>query len=74
MGETSFNNSKYWLSSPFSFEEYITMWTVYDNNITGLTFAGDDPSALGVRPVISVSSSVKITGGTGSTVNPFIFE
>ena len=44
-----------------------------------ISFSGGNNSRstaalVGVRPVVSASSSVIITGGTGSTTNPFIFE
>ena len=59
----------YWLGSPSTY-----------NGGSNMVFGGSSINAgfttayNGVRPVVSVSLGVQVTGGTGSTTDPFIFE
>ena len=70
--DTVFNNSPiYWTGSPEkAYNGYA--YVLCMSNIGGYIKRSSDLN--GVRPVVSVSSNVKITGGEGSTTNPFIFE
>ena len=64
--------SKYqWSITPWSGDTYY-VWAVWTSgNVT--TPSANDTSP-GVRPVVYLDSSVKITGGTGTESNPYILS
>ena len=65
-----YTNSNYWTMSPRDFySDYARVFGVYSNgslNTWGVA------SAIGVRPVVNLKSSVQITGGDGSSGNPYV--
>ena len=70
-----YNAYNYWLGSPRSFES-VAAYVIYPHNTNidgGLLYPGVTNSYF-VRPVVSASPHISITGGTGSTTDPFIFE
>ncbi len=71
-----YTNQYYWTMSPFSMYSsgYAQVFYVYDNgNLSG---NGVNLNIYGVRPVINLKSTVKITtngeGDPGTTTNPYI--
>ena len=67
-----FTSSYYqWTITPSSGNS-IYVWRVYANGNVNRTDANWTSSAVGVRPVVYLDSSVKITGGTGTESNPYI--
>ena len=69
-----FTSSYYqWTITPSSGNS-IYVWRVYANGNVNRTDANWTSSAVGVRPVVYLDSSVKITGGTGTESDPYLLE
>ena len=66
-----FNSDDWWTLSPYSGHSY-RVFTV--NNIGGVSYLFANNTSFAVRPAITLSSEVKITGGDGNQSNPFIIE
>ena len=64
-------NSTYWLTLSASSSSSYSVFTV---SISSSFDAGSVSISDGVRPVLYLSSEVKITGGDGSQSNPFTLE
>ena len=66
---TVYNNSSYyWLGSPGGFiNTYASVHRVYSSDVYALTLE----NIGGVRPVITMNSTVAITDGLGSTTSPY---
>ena len=66
---TVYNNSSYyWLGSPGGFiNTYASVHRVYSSDVYALTLE----NIGGVRPVITMNSTVAITDGEGTTANPY---
>ena len=58
----------YWTMSPYSNSESTDVWTVYGN---GYLSSYDANYARGVRPVVTLSSNIQITGGAGTSSDPY---
>lgn len=79
------SNSNYWLASRhvFSFSSYSIFYVRYVISYGGLTNgnlcrvnssgdAGANSASCGLRPVFHLKSGIKITGGDGSSENPYV--
>ena len=65
-----YTNSNYWTMSPSDYP-YAGVFLVNSN---GYPFWGSVYRGYGVRPVINLKSSVQITGGNGSSGNPYVIS
>ena len=66
-----FNSDDWWTLSPFS--DYSNfLFYVYSNGSVGSAYASNSDNA--VRPAITLSSKVQITGGTGTASDPYILS
>ena len=63
-----YTNSAYWTMSP----SYYPNANVFLVISTGLLSWGNVNGGYGVRPVINLKASVQITGGSGTSSNPYI--
>lgn len=63
----------YWTMSPFSdtYSSYVFYVDAAGRLYDGF---GDANNLYGVRPIVTLSSEVQITGGTGSSSDPYILE
>ena len=67
-----YTNSNYWTMSPGDFGSGNAY--VFRVNSSGDLRSLSVDGALGVRPVINLKSSVQITGGDGSSGNPYVIS
>ena len=68
-----YTNSAYWTMSPFYFYAADSRARVFLVDSAGyLSNWNVNDSAMGVRPVVNLKSSVQITGGNGSSSNPYV--
>ena len=66
-----YTGQNYWTMSPYSFNggsAYV--FRVYSDG--DLNYAGSVDLARGVRPVINLKADVQITGGEGTSGNPYV--
>ena len=61
-------NDYWWTLSPFSSSSSNFVWHVYGSGYVGYTNAS---TSNGVRPVLTLNSNIQITGGTGTSSNPY---
>ena len=61
-------NDIWWTMSPYSSSYSSNVWGVYSD---GYLFYNLATSTDGVRPVVTLSSKVKITSGDGSSSSPY---
>ncbi len=61
-------NDVWWTMSPFSSSYSHLVWRVDSSGTLGYNFAS---YTFGVRPVVTLSPKVKITGGDGSQTSPY---
>ncbi len=70
-----YTGNAYWTLSPYSFSPSTTNAYISHISATGyLSAAGVSTDTLGVRPVINLSKDVKISGGDGTSSNPYIID
>ena len=62
--------SYYWLSSPDGFVDGRAVVSSVDSG--GLLYAGDVGDSVGVRPSVSLKLGTSISGGNGTSDNPYI--
>lgn len=63
-----FNEDYWWTLSPLSYNAYaFSIWRIRNNG----SMNGESNVTQGVRPVVTLSPEVEITGGDGSENNPF---
>ena len=62
------NSQHFWTLTPYNFNSSTLVDCIADVNNDSLL------SAIGVRPVINISSEITITGGNGTLTNPYMFE
>ena len=68
-----YTGQHYWTMSPYYFYASSSYAWVFDVSSAGqLSGTGVDNTSLGVRPVVNLKSSVQITGGNGSSSNPYV--
>ena len=64
-----FNSDIWWTMSPFSNNNSFIVWYVYSS---GNIYNSDRANtSYGVRPVLTLNSNIQITGGTGTSSNPY---
>ena len=69
MQDYLYNNSPYWLGSPFNFYESLaTMYHVYFASYPYNRYVND---TIGVRPVVTLLPNTNYTG-SGTTTDPFV--
>ena len=66
-----YTNSNYWTMSPCSYNGGAHVFLVNSN---GWLYSTGVFLGFGVRPVINLKSSVQITGGDGSSGNPYVLS
>ena len=66
-----FNGSDYWTMSPSSGNTSYGVWLVYSHGMLYSNGSNSAGNSYGVRPVVTLSSAVKITGGNGSSSQPY---
>ena len=69
-----YTNSNYWTMSPSYFNSSNSRASVFGVSSGGGFGLNNVLGALGVRPVINLKSSVQITGGDGSSGNPYVIS
>ena len=67
-----YNNHYYWTFSPSFFNN--SKATVWGVNIADMGTYASNATSLGVRPAISLSSTVVASGGDGSMDSPYVIE
>ena len=67
--DKSINNTTYWTLTPYSTDDYNSVYYMYERGYAGIT----DTTAYGCgrRPAINLKSNVVITSGDGTKENPF---
>ena len=61
------NSTHYWLATPSHFISYACVKEIYPANVGNCNVS----NTYGVRPVVTVNSTVAITDGLGSTTSPY---
>ena len=72
-----FNSDTWWTLSPYSSSSITVFFVDYKNGIANPSniFSGHATyNAATVRPTVTLSSEIKITGGDGSQSNPYIIQ
>ena len=72
-----FNSDTWWTLSPYSSSSITVFYVDYKNGIANPSniFSGHATyNAATVRPTVTLSSEIKITGGDGSQSNPYIIQ
>ena len=69
-----YTGQNYWTMSPSGYDSAYGAWVFYVDSTGRLSDARVDSTTLGVRPVINLKSSVQITGGDGSSGNPYVIS
>ena len=67
-----FTNLYYWTMSPFYVTGSFANSNVFSVYSTGQFAMNWVPNTDGVRPVINLKADIQITGGTGTSTNPYI--
>ena len=65
-----YTNSTYWTMSPYNYPNASVFLVWSDGNLISVWVN----NTSGVRPVINLKSSVQITGGDGSSGNPYVIS
>jgi hypothetical protein len=65
------SDSTWWTLSPYGYNSYTRVYGVYQGFLTDLT---TDTTTLGLRPAISLVSTAKISGGDGTSTNPYVID
>ena len=69
-----YTNQYYWTMTPRYFEGANDTAYIFDMEKEGFLGNGVVSSSLGVRPVINIKATAEITGGDGTSTNPYIIE
>ena len=69
-----YTGQNYWTMSPYRFSSSTSFANVFYVYSTGRLGSNNVNSTNGVRPVINLKSSVQITGGNGSSSNPYVIS
>ncbi len=69
-----YTNSAYWTMSPYYWDGSYTYAQVFIVGSNGYLPGGNVISTWGVRPVINLSTSAKITSGNGTYQTPYVVE
>ena len=69
----SYSTSKYWTMTPSYYSiSGNQIFSIHPYGFAYLNSAGD--SSFGIRPVINLKSDVKITGGIGTSNDPYVID
>ena len=67
-----FNNDLWWTLSPLSGDSYCVFSVSIDGGV--YNYYGANYTVIAVRPAITLSSEVQITGGIGTESDPYILS
>ena len=65
-----YTGQNYWTMSPYYYYGNAVVFIVWSDGDLNSTYVNS--TTVGVRPVINLKSSVQITGGNGSSSNPYV--
>ncbi len=71
----AYSSQNYWTMSPAYYEYGPVVANIWSQNGTGYLYPWTWSNyGLGVRPVINLKSDVKITGGIGTSNDPYVID
>ena len=69
-----YQNGPYWSMSPYYFSSGSSSASEFSQDATGYANGINVASGYGLRPVINLQSDVTISGGVGTSDNPYVVE